>query len=333
MDTATPLEKAGIAICPAPQEGAMPPNALRVSRSRTLMLAICWGILFYLFVEPVAELAVYALDTELYSHLLMIPVISLYLVWTERENLRECPFIRKGTTCRVVLHVSLALLFIATSWACRRWQVELPTPDALVLRLVPLYCLSFAGLLLFTGTAVLRFVAFPIAFLIFALPFPDVVLEGLESFLQHASADASAILFGLTSTPFYREGLVFTFPGLAIRVAQECSGIRSTLVLFIVSFLAAHICFRTAWAKACFSVAVVPIAIVRNAIRIFTITMLTIHVDPQIIYSALHSRGGPLFFGLSLVPFFILLLLLRRIEQRRISAVAKHPPAAGHPAA
>jgi hypothetical protein len=50
-------------------------------------------------------------------------------------------------------------------------------------------------------------------------------------------------------------------------------------------------------------------------VRILTITLLTVHVDPGIIDSPLHHQGGPLFFTASLVPFLALLWWLRRKEQ------------------
>mgnify|MGYP003908365983 CR=1 FL=1 len=36
----------------------------------------------------------------------------------------------------------------------------------------------------------------------------------------------------------FRDGLVFKLPGIEMQVAQECSGIRSSLVLFITGLVA-----------------------------------------------------------------------------------------------
>jgi hypothetical protein len=50
-----------------------------------------------------------------------------------------------------------------------------------------------------------------------------------------------------------------------------------------------------------------------------------VHVDPAMIDSWIHQRGGPLFFALSLIPFFLLLFMLCRSERRR-----GHPKPSGN---
>jgi len=67
------------------------------------------------------------------------------------------------------------------------------------------------------------------------------------------------------------------------------------------------------------TLAVIPLAILRNGFRIFTIAMLCVHVDPTMIDSPIHHRGGPIFFILSLVPFLAFLFVLRRSERRKNS--------------
>ena len=65
---------------------------------------------------------------------------------------------------------------------------------------------------------------------------------------------------------------------------------------------------------------VIPLAILRNAFRIFSLAWLSVEVNPNIIDSALHHRGGPIFFALSLIPFFLLLLLFRKLEKKPANA-------------
>ena len=69
---------------------------------------------------------------------------------------------------------------------------------------------------------------------------------------------------------------------------------------------------RSPWKRAVLTLAVIPLAIIRNGFRILTISWLCVHVGPEMIDSPIHHRGGPIFFILSLIPFFALLFLLRR---------------------
>jgi exosortase/archaeosortase family protein len=101
-------------------------------------------------------------------------------------------------------------------------------------------------------------------------------------------------------------------PGIVIQVAQECSGIRSSLVLFITSLLASYLFLKSPWRRAVLVSLVIPLAILRNGFRILVIGLLCVYVGPQMINSVIHHRGGPLFFALSLIPLFLLLWWLRK---------------------
>jgi exosortase/archaeosortase family protein len=102
-------------------------------------------------------------------------------------------------------------------------------------------------------------------------------------------------------------------------VAQECSGIRASWVLFITSVVAAYLLLRSPWRRVALLVAVIPLAMLRNGFRILVIGLLCVHVGPHMIHSVIHQNGGPLFFALSLVPLFLLLWWLRKGEVHPVS--------------
>jgi exosortase len=152
----------------------------------------------------------------------------------------------------------------------------------------------------------------------------------VESGLQHASAEVAARLFPLVGVPFFRTGLWFQLPTITLEVAPECSGIRSTLVLFITSLVAGHLVLEKPWQKAAFAALVVPLGILRNAFRIAVIGWLCTNHGPGMIDSPIHHRGGPVFFALSLLPLFALLLWFRRMGKgTSVLASASRDPAIG----
>ena len=119
-----------------------------------------------------------------------------------------------------------------------------------------------------------------------------------------------------------REGTVFALPGIVVRVAQECSGIRSSWVLFITSILSANLFLRTNWKRVVLVALVIPLGILRNGFRVWVIGMLCVRFGPHMIDSPIHHQGGPLFFILSLVPLFILIVFLRRSEDEAVDRLA-----------
>ena len=146
------------------------------------------------------------------------------------------------------------------------------------------------------------------------IPFPEFVRHGIEMFLQHGSAVVAAGMFMLSGMPVYQDGLMFRLPGINLEVAKECSGIHSSLVLFITSLLAGNLFFRTHWKRATLALAVIPLALLRNGFRVFIIGQLCVRAGPEMIDSPVHRHGGPLFFVLSLLPLLLLLVILRKSE-------------------
>jgi exosortase/archaeosortase family protein len=63
--------------------------------------------------------------------------------------------------------------------------------------------------------------------------------------------------------------------------------------------------------------AILPLAVLKNGIRIVTLTLLAIHVDPGFLSGQLHHEGGIVFFLLSLAMLAPLLFILRRYEVAR----------------
>ncbi len=173
-------------------------------------------------------------------------------------------------------------------------------------------CFIWAGGFLFLGRTWMVAAAFPMAFLIFFVPLPDGLVEMLEWGLVVASAEAAELFFNLTGTPHLREGLVFQLPNIIIQVAQECSGIRSSWVLFITGVLASHLFLQNPWRRIVFVALIIPLGILRNGFRVFVIGLLCIEIGPHMIDSIIHHRGGPSFFALSLIPLFLLLWWMRR---------------------
>ena len=64
--------------------------------------------------------------------------------------------------------------------------------------------------------------------------------------------------------PYYREGFVFSLPNVAIEVADECSGIRSSIALVLTALLAGHMSLVTGWKKVVLVAVALPLTILKN---------------------------------------------------------------------
>ena len=305
-------EKPGVATNGAPVsvEIHTPARPPRFSRRLLAFLLFTAG-LTGAFAPLLTLLARHAAGSELHSFILLIPFVTAYLVYIRRKQLPNdydsSPF--WGT---------VALLLGVTALVAARapgiWGHPLSQNDYLTLRTLSFICLLAAGGFFFLGRQWMRAAAFPFAFLIFMVPMPDAMADALEIASELASAEAANLFFNMTGTPVLRNGTIFQLPTITIQVAKECSGIRSSWVLFITSVLAANLFLNSTWRRTLLVCFVVPLGIIRNGFRVWVIGVLCIYIGPQMIHSIIHRRGGPVFFALSLIPLFCLLWWLRRRE-------------------
>jgi exosortase C (VPDSG-CTERM-specific) len=275
---------------------------------------VAWIVLVTLaFVRQLAGLLIHTVQSNLHSYIPLVPFITGYLIYTRRDRLP------RTRTDSLIGPFATSAAGFAALFAALNFRASLSVNDDLALFALAYISFIAAGTFLFLGTDWMRAAAFPVAFLLFLIPLPDALVNWLEAASVLASADVSALFFRATGTPILRDGVVFALPTIVIRVAQECSGIRSSWVLFITSLLAADLLLQTGWRRILLVAFVIPLGIVRNAFRILVIGLLCVHIGPQMIDSVIHHRGGPLFFAISLVPLLLLVAWLHRQESTRLT--------------
>ena len=285
----------------------------RIGQSKGFALAAVALVLC--FALPLYHWARFAAQSDLYSHVFLIPPISFYLAWLQRQRLERHS--KPPRSWGVFLMVA-GFIVLAGHWFAVGSRVTLTEEDSLALTTLSFLLLFYGICCSFWGKGTLRMVAFPLGFPIFAVPFPTFLHNGIESFFQYTSAPTADAMLTLAGTSFSREGLRFRLQGMLdfpIDVAPECSGLHASLVMFLTSLIASHLFLRTRWKQAVLVLAVVPLAILRNGFRIFIILQLCVHFGTGMLNSWIHRQGGPLFFALSLVPFFLLLAVLRKSDR------------------
>jgi exosortase len=260
------------------------------------------------FWPPLVTLFSLTLQQEHYSHIVLIPCLSLYVLYLDRKAILAS---REWSPWLGSLVIGMGALGY--------WRADPATfaADQLSMMILALVVMCWGIFVSGFGITLCRKVSFGLLFLLFMVPLPSVLLDAIIGFLQRSSAEATDLLFSVLGVPVFRQGFVFNLSNFWIHVAEECSGIRSALSLFITSLVAGHFFLRSTWAKMGLVAVVVPLAIVKNAFRIVGLSLLANYVDPTFITnSALHRSGGIPLFLLSLVVLFSLVWLLRRSERK-----------------
>jgi exosortase len=266
------------------------------------LLAGGWGVL--------SDLVALSTTNATASHVILVPLVTLALLYQGRQSIFSSGRAAAPAGAAVIL-AGLALL-----WAGRVFSGA-GLADSLSFGVAGLVVSWVGGFLLFYGQAAFRAALFPLLFLGFTIPIPSSILHGATQVLKVGSTEAVAALFTLTGTTYHREAFVFSLPDFTIEVADECSGIRSSIALLLTGLLSGNAFLKSPWTKALVVLAVLPLTVLKNGIRIVSLSLLAMHVDPGFLTGQLHHEGGIVFFLLALATLAPLFAVLRRFETPR----------------
>jgi exosortase C (VPDSG-CTERM-specific) len=296
-----------------PEGSGSAPGGNPALAQQTWKLAAFILVLTGCLAGPLAGLVTYSVHSQFFSYILLIPFISIYLAWITKNELPapSKPFWAGAMGFAVG---GAALVLAWTMGLHAGWWLH--AEDKLSLMTAAYVLFIAAGCCFFYGGNLTGALAFPLAFMVFMIPMPPALLDAVTLFFQRTSAVAAAGYLTIAGMPVFRDGLNLDMPGYIISVDPECSGIHSTMVLLITAVLAGHMFLRSNWNRFWLILLVLPLAILRNGFRIFVISEMCVRIGPDMIDSPIHRKGGPIFFTLSLIPFFLALYLLRKFERR-----------------
>lgn len=226
-----------------------------------------------------------------YSHGFLVPVFSGYLVWRRRERLRSLGSEPSWLGLPVLL-LGLADLVLGAIGA----ENFLMRSSLIVV---------LAGLVLFhLGRPMFRAVAFPLAFLLLAVPLPQIAFNAVAFPLQGlAAANATAVLDWI-GIPVLRDGNVIHLSRITLGVTEACSGIRSLISLLALALAWATLSLRGKWSIALLVASAVPITVVANAGRIVLTGLIGQWFGVEYAQGFFHAFSGWLIFLVAIVCLF-----------------------------
>jgi exosortase len=264
-------------------------------------IAVFWRSLVFLYST--------AFSNDEYSHTLLILPLVIALLYLERTKVF-------GWTKYFFLAGFLLLLFVATFVWFVRHPLSLSPNDTLSLHIAFFASWLVLAFVFCFGTEASWAAAFPLLFLFLMVPIPDFVLERFIWLLQKCSTDVTYLMMKASHVPVMRREFILSLPGFDIEVARECSSVRSSLLLLVVTLVLAHLFLRPGWRQLLLVLLAFPISVAKNSLRIFTIATLGVYVDPSVLTGNIHRHGGVLFFLLTLVAVISIVRWLRKSEKK-----------------
>jgi len=168
-----------------------------------------------------------------------------------------------------------------------------------------------AGLVLFLwGSTALRRLWFPLLFLVFMVPLPEVSIAQLNFRLKMLASDWGVALANLIGIIVERSGnQVFLENDKTMVIANVCNGLRTLISVMAFGALYAYVCrLRGSWRIFLFAMSV-PVAVVSNALRIVSLILVADIWSVEVATGWYHDFSGLMI----LVMSFLLLFGLERL--------------------
>jgi exosortase len=266
-------------------------------------LLVFWG--------PLHQVLHFAWNSE-FSYIPLIPAISTFLVLARRHSIFREPksYPLLGS---VVVGIGVSVSILVTVFQ------NLTSAERLSLQMLGVVIIWWGLFTFCYGLQAAQNAMLPLSLLLFVIPPPERAAGAAIAFLQHESAILSYQLFRIIGVPALRDGMVICLPQLTIEVAPECSGIRSSMSLLIVTLAAADLYLGYRLNKILLALLVVPLCILKNGIRIVTLSTLALYVDPRFLTGPPHHQGGILFFLLACMILTAIVVVMGRCESTEVA--------------
>lgn len=259
------------------------------------LVALLLGLVYH---RTAAGLWTMWFTNDNYSHGPLVPLVSLALVASRRGRLRALPWAGEWRgLALVVLACALQVLGVrADVFTLQGWSF-----------VVMLFGLALALL----GGPLTRVLALPIAYLVFMLTFPPIVMNGLSFALKEVAVRAAAHAAEALGVTLQRRGMTLWLAGGALEIENPCSGLRSLLAMLATGVLFASLLPAGWWRRVLLVLLAVPMAMAGNALRITLLLLVAHYVGIKQALGTFHDVSGYLTYGLSLAGLLAAWALLR----------------------
>jgi len=258
-----------------------------LARSSAMLIAIALLAPFFLYLGTAESLVAIWNSSETFAHGYAILPISLWLIWRRRAVFDAIP-------ARPWAPALALLAILGAGWLLARMgEVQVVMQYAFV-AMFPVIALVMLGRRL-AGA-----LAFPLLFLLLAVPFGEVFVGPLINL----TADFTVWAVQATGIPVLRNGTRFELPTGSWSVVEACSGVRYLISSFTLGCLYAYLTYRTRSKRLLFVAVSIVVPIIANGLRAYMIVMIGHLSGMELATGVDHLIYGWLFFGLVMLLMF-----------------------------
>ncbi len=234
------------------------------------------------------------------SHGLFIPLISSYIIWLRWSALETIEY-RGAWWGPSIIAVGL-FVYVVGEFSAMQAVLH-----------VSLWMVIVGLLVCVIGLSGIRPIAFPLCYLLAAIPPPIFLQYELSSRLQLWSSALGVGFLHTIGVTAYREGNVIDLGPTQLQVVEACSGLRYLFPLTALTLLAAYLYRESLWKRAALVASSIPISILLNGFRIGVIGVLVASYGQVAAEGFTHFFEGWIFFVASLALLCVEMWVLARI--------------------
>ena len=264
-----------------------PPRTASVWRAPVVAVVALIVLLLLRYRETALAMVDIWSRSETFTHAFVVPPITLWLIWRQREVLKDLQ--PRPVPWMLLVMAALALLW----WLGDQVSVNAVTQLTLTAMIV-------AAVPTVLGWQVARAMMFPLGFLFFAVP----IGEFLTPTLVNLTADFTVAAVRASGVPVFREGNQFVIPSGSWSVIEECSGIRYLMASFMVGSLFAYLNYQSYRRRVIFIACSIVVPILANWIRAYLIVMIGHLSSNRLATGVDHIVYGWVFFGIVIMALF-----------------------------
>jgi exosortase len=246
------------------------------------------GTLLFL-VPPMVDVARFNWSTEQGGH---GPIVLATGLWLLVREYKEAKWLRQPGR-RAIGFGALTLLLPI--------YVVAGITGILELQVLAMYAALIAAAYLLVGAKMIQAMWFPLLYLAFALPPPDSLVWVITQPVKIAISDAAVALLYAFGYPIGSSGVVIQIAQYELLVAAACSGLNSLISLSAICLFYVYLRHRNnLTAFLVMSLAVVPVAVFSNFVRVIVLILITYHVSESAAQGFLHDFAGLVTFAAAL---------------------------------
>lgn len=241
----------------------------------------------WIYYETAWSIVAIWLRSDTYAHGFLIVPFSLYMIWKRRDVLAT-------TVCRPNFLPLAILAGLGVGWLLASLASVLSVEQYTLVTMIPVIVWAMLGSRIFFT------ITFPLAYLLFAVPFGEVLIPPLIDF----TADFTVRALQLSGIPVYREGNFISIPSGNWSVVEACSGLRYLIASVTLGTLYAYLAYQSASKRLLFIGLSIIVPIIANGLRAYMIVMIGHLSDMQLAAGVDHLIYGWIFFGLVMLLLF-----------------------------